>query len=193
MGKPMDINRRLAQTESGFTMIEMLVVVAIISVMVGIAVPNFVDWLPDYRLKKPAKELFSNMQLAKLNAIKQNTDWAIVFDSGENKYYICSAKGADNSWAITVGDPIEKEVTLPDKSGVQFGHGSATKDATTAGGQSFSDNDITFGSNYATFNAMGTGNSGYVYLENEKDATYAITKESTGFIAIKKWNGSNWE
>jgi len=176
----------------GFTLLELMVTIGIAGVVIGIAVPNILQWLPDYHLKKAARDLYSDMQLAKINAMKQNNDWAIVFDAGGKKYYVCSAKGSDDSWAIS-GNTIEKTVALPFRGGVKYGHGNATKDATDSSGQSFSDDDITFNNNYATFNSMGAGISGYVYLENEKKTSYAIGKESTGFISTKKWNGSNWQ
>ncbi|SMC47532.1 type IV fimbrial biogenesis protein FimT [Desulfocicer vacuolatum DSM 3385] len=177
---------------TGFTLLELMITVGIAGVVIGTAVPNIIDWLPDYHLKKAARNLYSDMQLAKINAMKQSKDWAIVFDTGAKKYFVCSEKGADGSWAIS-GNTIEKEVPLPDNGGVQYGHGAASKDATQDGGQSFSDDDVTFNNNYATFNAMGAGLSGYVYLENNKKTTYAIGKESTGFISTKKWNGTSWE
>lgn len=180
------------KNNAAFTLLELMVTIGIIGVVIGIAVPNIIQWLPDYHLKKTARNLYSDMQLAKINAMKQNSDWAIVFDAAGKKYYVCSAKGGDNSWAI-LGNTIEKTVDLPSVGGVKYGHGSATKDATDNGGQSFSDDNITFNNNYATFNAMGAGLSGYVYLENKKKTSYAIGKESAGFISTKKWNGNSWQ
>ncbi len=184
--------KNLNRSQSGFTLVELLVVIGIIGVISAIAANDFVAWLPDYRLKKAANDLYRDMQSAKFNAIKQNKDWVIVFDSAASKYFICSAKGDDGSWAMP-GNTIEKEVSLPDKSGVQYGHGAATKDATATGGTSFSTDNVTFPDKYATFNAMGRGTAGYVYLENEKKTTYAVGKESTGYISTKKWVGTDWK
>jgi len=36
---------------TGFTLIELIVVMALIAIMAAIAVPNFLDWLPNMRLK----------------------------------------------------------------------------------------------------------------------------------------------
>ena len=177
---------------AGFTMLELMIALAIIGVAAGFALPDLIAFMDNYQLKKAASRLYSDMQLTRLNAIKQGKDWAIVFDSANSRYYICSDRGGDDSWAIAQ-NTIEAAVDLPERGGVVYGHGDATKDATDDGGNSFSDDDITFSNNYATFNSLGTGTSGYVYLANKNNEAYAVGKESTGFINTKRWQGGNWE
>lgn len=180
----------------GFTLLELLVAVAIIGISASLAAPNLGKWFDDNRLKRVARDIYSDMQYARLNAIKEHKEWAIVFDSDTKKYYVCSDKGDDDKWVDENGqtddNTKEKTVSVPDLSGLTFGKGAATKDATSDGGNSFSDNYITFQGNYATFNPLGTGNAGYVYVENRQKTAYAIGKESTGFVKIKKWMGSEW-
>ena len=127
------------KVKRGFTLIELMVVIVVIATLTAISVPNFLAYLPNARLKRAARELYSNMQLSKMGAIKQNTAWAIVFDKTDDKYQVCSGKGVDDSWA-GADNVVVKTVVLSDyRSGVAYGHG----DSTSAIGSGFGD-EITY-------------------------------------------------
>ena len=67
------------KTESGVTLIEIFVVLVILAVLAAAAIPAFSVWLPNYRLKTAARDLYSNLQLAKMGAVNKNRDWAVIF------------------------------------------------------------------------------------------------------------------
>ncbi len=189
---------RTKKRELGFTMIELLVAIVVLAILAAIAIPGFSRWLPNYRLKSATRDIYSNMQLAKLGTVRANANWAIVFDTGANSYFVCSDRGPDDSWPTTADNTIEKTVNLTDyESGVGYGSGNATKNATTAGGALPGDNvSYTSPANVVVFNPRGTCTGGYVYLENNKNTTtYAIGTRTTGVILLRKWNSSiaDWE
>ncbi|MBT8762451.1 prepilin-type N-terminal cleavage/methylation domain-containing protein [Desulfohalobiaceae bacterium Ax17] len=179
--------------QAGITFIEMAVVIAIMGILTALAVPNIVSWFPRHRLESAARDLLSNMQKIRLNAVRESKEWAIVFDVPNNRYLICSDKGPDNNWAAHSDNVIQETVNLDDyQSGVGYGHGNAAFDV--AHNTTWGDH-VTFTNNVAVFNARGllSGFNGYCYLSNNNNDAVAIGARSSGAIVLRSWNGTDWE
>jgi prepilin-type N-terminal cleavage/methylation domain-containing protein len=179
--------------KGGFTIVELVVALAIMGIAVSAAIPGFSRWLPGYRLKGAATELYSNLHLAKMSAVRDNAEWAIYFDPNFDAYQIRYGTGAGGAYSDPGGFAVNKTVILANYgTGICFGHGSAT--AAISGGW---DDEITFGgafTNTIVFRPRGMSDSeGYVYLQNEKNATYAVGALTTGLILMRKWTGTAWE
>lgn len=169
----------------GFTMIELLVAVVVFGILTAMAVPNFLSWISKYNLKAAADELYSNMQFARLSAVKQNKEWALVFDTTNGIYYVCSDDG-DGDWTtLDVNQDIERTVVLSDHAqDIAFGMGNATKNVTLTGG--------TFASG-AVFGPRGTcGSEGYIYLTNDTGRAYAVGAGLGGVIIYRQWMDTDW-
>jgi type IV fimbrial biogenesis protein FimT len=59
---------------AGFTLLELMMVVAIMGVLAGIAIPSYQDMLERNRLKEAVEGLKSDMQFARTEAIKLSQD-----------------------------------------------------------------------------------------------------------------------
>ena len=66
-------------SDHGFTVIELIVVLAVALIVMGVALPNMVSWLPTYRLSAGARQLAGDLQLARMKAISQNTKYRLNF------------------------------------------------------------------------------------------------------------------
>ena len=159
--------------QKGFSVTELMVIVAIVGILGLIAVPNLVTALPGYRLKSSARDLCSNLRKARSLAVKQNRSISIEFNSNDNKYTI------DGSDAVVLA------------SGVSFGCGNAAKSAT---GESPPSDGVSFFNNKVSFTPQGlvSGTSGYVYIQNNKGQTYGVGARTSGSIIIRQWTGNEW-
>ena len=110
------------RNNSGFSLVELAVVIAIAGILSSIAIPAYLSWLPKYRLKNAAMDLRANLNSTKFEAIKNNTNWAVVFDMGTDSYHICSDNGANDTWDCPGGDDtVEKSIVFSDyNAGVKF-------------------------------------------------------------------------
>jgi Tfp pilus assembly protein FimT len=171
--------------------VEVLVVISILGILAAFAIPGFFQWLPKYRLKGAAMDLYSNMQLAKVGAIKSNSTWAVVFDVANGRYHICSSD-TDANWNTVAGsNTIEKTITLADyKSGIGFGHGGATTSLSGTFDDEVAYNLPTTADNFVTFDRRGMCNVGYVYLQNGNNETYAVGTLSIAGV-VKVYRGEN--
>ena len=170
------------RNNSGFTLIELIVVIVIVGILAAVTIPNFLAYLPNARLKSASRDLYSHMQLARVGAIKSHRQWAIVFNAGTSSYQV-------RSDYLGPKDRVEATVNLANYgSGVTFGQGNA---AATIDGSGF-DNFITYASDVAILASRGTANSGYVYLTNSSNNTcYGVGTSTSGVVLLRRWSG-NW-
>ena len=89
----------------GFTLIELLVTVGIIMTLMAIGAYTFFDALPGIRVKAAARELYGNLQKARVTAMSTSATITATFSASTNSYTVG-------------GDTIPMNSANP---GVQFG------------------------------------------------------------------------
>jgi len=187
--------------ERGFTLLELMVTVVILCILLGLAIPGFSNWIPNYRLRGAVRDIYSNFQYAKMTAVKDRAGCGVLFDrssglyrgvgSGPNRTFESNAAGPGGD------DVVLRTVNFSEYgSRVGYGHGSAT----AAIGADFGDN-VTFDDDGVVFDSRGmilkpTGGAstgGYVYVENSKNNTYAAGVWSSGVVVMRRWTGTAWQ
>ena len=174
---------------NGYSLLELIVVIAILGVLIASITFNF---SPSHsRLKEAARDLYSNMHNARMEAIKRNTNYGIIFDFASNSYAVCAYLGGSCNGDNTT-------IYLDDYgSGVQFGFGNAAKNATSSGRACPANctDPVSYNSDSVYFDHKGLSPKlGYVYIENNQKSSLAIsTPYLTGNILTKQWSGSNWK
>jgi Tfp pilus assembly protein FimT len=180
---------------AGFTKVELLVVMAIMVTLAALARPGFTTWFPNYHLKGAARDLYSNLQLAKAGAIRDRTEWAVRFIPGANSYQVWSS-GSNGAWDgfSEPKDTLLKTVNLlAYGGGCSYGRGGATR---KVGENKPIGDTVSYPGDRVVFNPRGMTSGtlgGYVYLQNDRNACFAVGSWSTGIVVIRKWNGSAWE
>ena len=150
----------------GFTLVETLITIGILSIMLGIAVFSISKILPGYRLKRAAQDLYSNMQSAKMEAVRTNIEYAIEFDEADNSYNLNGIK----------------VVSLAEYgSGVRIGK----PDGTEAIG--YADNNPP---DTLIFTSRGLARQNnfeeWVYIKNNKNKCLKVGTSLTGFIKMQR-------
>lgn len=69
----------------GFSLIEVIIIIAIIGVLVSIAAPNFLEYMPRSRLNGAARTLAGNIMTARMEAVKLNQ--SVYLQYADNHQY----------------------------------------------------------------------------------------------------------
>ena len=90
----------------GFTLVELLVVVAVIGLVMLLALPNVSTWLQNTQIRNAAEATVSGLQIARTDALRRNRQVRFSFvdtlDAG------CSLSAAGSSWVVSLADPTGK-------------------------------------------------------------------------------------
>lgn len=184
--KFMDNNKILRKT-TGFTLLETITVLGILSILVAVAVPNVLFWVSNYRLKAAASDLYANMQKAKSEALKRNCDVGITFSTeayptqgGSYTIFLDNGVGTDAGNAVQdAGEATLLTVAMP--------RGCTLCEA------EFSD----AGTTNTGYNSRGfplNNSTGHATLRNNNSRWYKMALSNSGYPKIQRSSdGTNWE
>ena len=145
----------------GFSLLEVLVVIAILALAGVVAIPNLIDWRSHMRLRAAATELKENLELAKIMAAKDNMYIYVEFVPMEGKYRL-SYKDLDGNMISIKEERLPQDVII-DKTHAQY---NVTNDKTG-------------------FNSRGGANNCTIVLTNLKKMSKVISVSPIGKVEVK--------
>lgn len=75
---------REVYSSRGLTITEVMVTIGVAALLMGIAIPSFLAWLPTLRLSDGAQQVALELQGARMKAISQNTRFRLNFTSSSS-------------------------------------------------------------------------------------------------------------
>lgn len=88
---------------AGFSLIELLVVMTLITAVVLIGMPAIQGWLERYRVRSAAESIAASIQLQRMRAISRNSRFSLSFDDADGSY--TRYDGEPGSWTEMDGGP----------------------------------------------------------------------------------------
>ena len=98
----------MKQAGRGFSMIELIIALAVLGVLLALAAPSFNAWISNTKIRTAAEVIQSGLQLARAEAVRRNA--LISFQLTSSTGGDCTLATTATSWVITYGtdDPTGK-------------------------------------------------------------------------------------
>lgn len=102
------IQRSIGQSNKGFSLLELLVVVAITGAVLAIAAPTFIAWREGLQFRQAGKEVSSLIRTVRSRAISTNRQQRVELDLANRTYTVRPGERAVSSpWGLGVG-PVQQ-------------------------------------------------------------------------------------
>ncbi len=79
--------RRLSRNSTGFTLLEILIVIALGGVIISLSIPNFNKVIPEMRVIRAAQKLATDIKLAQQKAIGEMSVVNFHVEINQNRYF----------------------------------------------------------------------------------------------------------
>ena len=98
--------RKGIHKNSGFTLVELMISIALLALLATIAIPNMIGWRSGAKLRGAVENLRGDLQLAKLRAVQENGFVTVLFFEDSNEYCLFIDDGDETpvDWPLEAGE-----------------------------------------------------------------------------------------
>lgn len=103
----------------GFTLVELVVVIAVLGLMMAAVAPDVSAWMRNLRIRNQAESMQSGLQRARAEAVRRNTPvtfWLVTLTDADVLNNDCTRAASGTSWVVSLDDPDGKCGTGPSTS-----------------------------------------------------------------------------
>lgn len=90
--------------KSGFSLIELIIGMAIIGVLLSLAMPSFSGWISNTKIRTTAESVQNGLQIARAEAVRRNT--TVRFQFVDFLTAACALNVAGPHWIISLDDAV---------------------------------------------------------------------------------------
>lgn len=202
-------------TSKGFTLIEVMIVLALIAILSSIAMPSLRGFAASTRLKSTAHAIRDMLNFARDMAITERAAYLVVFDLTANRYWLASNETfnlgalstpvtASPSSSLPAQQPTtEQGITLlrqtsPSRTNAILGipqrPGHNVSLVRMITNHNFQTIEIDTGVDYIYFSPTGSSEDTVLYIQDQRGRSMSITVENaTGRARIQKINAQQLE
>jgi type IV fimbrial biogenesis protein FimT len=96
--------------QTGFTLIEIIVAFAVLTIAASIAVPGLLSQMPKWRLNGAARQVMGDLMAARMKAVKLNHRVKVFFFIDDHQYRICDDVNEDDIVTDLEGDVENRDI-----------------------------------------------------------------------------------